>query len=89
MRTTIIPGRNLVIMNGQNTEIDCSSIPSNYKRIEWFGEHGTIEMVDGTVAEFKDTAGPIREVMTDALCRLGFAQVVRRAKGEPEPGGKA
>ena len=87
-RVTILPARNVVIMDGSLFNVDCSSLPSQWRQVEWFGEEGTIETKAGEVAKDTDTTS-FREVLTDAHLKWSKAEISRCAKGEPEPGGKA
>jgi hypothetical protein len=47
MKLIIIPSDNTVIVNGVSAhDLDLSFIPSNVHAVQWYGDHGEIEIED-------------------------------------------
>lgn len=53
MRVTIIPGENLVLVEGVPETVDCSSLSNDIHATQWFGATGEVEFVNFPGETFK------------------------------------
>lgn len=80
MRVTIVPEDKLVIVNGEARSPLDFIVPSNIHAVQWYGTHGEVEFVGGSI----DVPKPQNEAITD-LAPFQAALDAWAAWTPPEP----